>query len=457
MKRLVSLFVAIAACASFAAPTLTIDSVTQRWPFSPKVDIDFTISNAESGGYYRLTDFAIYDGDRSITLDDTSAFENLELVYGGGSHRLVFDPTGTPLTNIVAVQHFKVGFDVEAQPVRYMLLDLMKSAGEDGAVEYIYDGDSRLETFVQTIDYTDTDGSTALQTSINYDNAFLAVTNKTLTVSGRGAASPYAINKIAFRLVSAGDYRVGKDSVSSTYNSVTLTKPYFISVSLLTRGQYGCIRYGEYNKKDSGNDYSYTEQSKAQAVYLGDLRGPHGDSEYPVDWNLYGHYVCPTSFLGQARTKYGFAFDLPTEAQWEIAARAGTTGYYYVDDDLTAANTDLLGKIGYAGRDGFDPFGAKLGNAWGIFDMLGKGQSVLDNAGSATAGNSNNWDWPSGTDPKGAYSTWCGYTISKGGGYHSTENVACGTRSKLGLGRESSNMGSNGNYYNCIRLVINVD
>ena len=438
---------------AFATPTLTIDSVTQHWPFSPKVDVNFTISNAD-GKCYRLTDFAIYDGDRRIAMDDMSAIENLQLVYGGGSHRLVFDPTRTPLTNIVAVQHFKIGFDVEVQAVRYMLLDLMKSAGEEDAVEYICDGDPRLETLVQTIDYMDTDGVTPRQTTIHYDDAFLAVTNKTLTSSGNGSASPYAINKIAFRLVSPGDYRIGKDSVLSSYNAVTLTEPYFISASLLTRGQYGCIRYGEYYKTDGANNRNYTDQSKPQTLYLDNLRGPHGDSEYPVDWNLYGHYVCPTSFLGQAREKYGFAFDLPTEAQWEVAARAGTTGYYYVDDDLIAANTDLLGKIGYAGKDSFDPFGAKLGNGWGIFDMLGKGQSVLDNAGSNVAANS--WAWPSGTDPKGAYSSWIGYTVSKGGGYNSSENVACGTRPKLGLASDYEHRNV-GRYYNCVRLVINMD
>ena len=201
MKRIVLAFCLFAASAALAVPTLTINSVTQRWPFSPKVDIDFSIDNSD-GECYRLTDFTVYDGDRSISLGDVSAIENLQPVYGGGTHRIIFDPTKTQLTNIVAVQHFKVGFDIDTQPVRYMVLDLMKSAGEDGAVEYICDGDPRLETFVETIDYLDTDGETQRQTTIHYDDAFLSVTNKTLG-SGSTAASPYAINKIAFRNVFA--------------------------------------------------------------------------------------------------------------------------------------------------------------------------------------------------------------------------------------------------------------
>ena len=407
MKRLVSLCSILAASAAFAAPTLTINSVTQRWPFSPKVDIDFSIDNAD-GECYRLTDFTVYDGDRSISLGSTSAAANIQPVYGGGTHRIVFDPTKTQLTNIVAVQHFKVGFDIDTQPVRYMVLDLMKSAGEDGAVEYICDGDPRLETFVETIDYLDTDGVTPRRTTIHYDDAFLAVTNKTLG-SGSTAASEYAINKIAFRLVKPGNYRVGKGSVSSSYNAVTLTKPYFISVSLLTKGQYGCIRYGDWTRRDTSNNYTHLFQSEAQNLYIDDLRGPHGDAEYPVDWNMYGHYVCPTSFLGRARAKYGFAFDQPTETQWEVAARAGTTGYYYVDDDLTAANTNLLDKIGYIGGPSYPSFGQKLANAWGLFDLLGRGQGVLDNGKDGFQ--PNDLEWPSGTDPVGAYPTWYGWTF----------------------------------------------
>ncbi len=451
MKNIITSFALIAASLIYAAPTLTIDSVTQRWPFSPKVDIAFTISDDDADGEcYTLSDFVAYDGDRSGTLDETTSFEDLQMVYAEGSHTLVFDPTATALTNVVDVQHFSIGFDVSSAPVRYMMLDLTKSDGEDGEIEYIYEGDSRLETFTQAVSYLD--GDTEKETTIQYDDAFLTITNKTLG-SDSSAASEYAINKIVFRLVKPGNYRVGPGSVSSSYNSVTLTKPYFISTSLLTRGQYGCIRYGDYAQKDSGRDATYSNQTKSEVLYLDDLRGPHGDSEYPVDWIEYGHYVCPTSFLGKARTKYGLAFDIPTETQWEVAARAGTTGYYYVDADLSEANTNLLDKIGYVGSSAMFTFGNKLANAWGLFDMLGNGQSVLDNALSGT--DVNGCEWPSGTDPVGAYSTWWGYTFSKGGGPNTSSIVACGNRGGHAITAYANNWTNP--YYNRVRLVINVD
>jgi hypothetical protein len=444
MKKFLFACFLVAGLSAFAVSVVDV-TVSPRWPWQDKVDIDFTLDSS-TWGFYAVT-ATLYDGETPLDVAPESLPDNGK-IYAPGRRHMVFDYAVSGLAT--RPQALRAVFSVSSAPVRYMILDLMKSAGEEGAVEYICDGDPRLETFVKTIDYTD--GATPAQTTIHYDNAFLAVTNKTLG-SGASSASPYAINKMVFRLVKPGDYRVGKGSVSSSYNAVTLTKPYFISVSLLTRGQYGCIRYGDYAQTDSGKTTSYSDQSKGQSLYINDLRGPHDDAQYPVDWNLYGHYVCPTSFIGKARAKYGFAFDQPTETQWEVAARAGTTGYYYVDDDLTAANADLLDKIGYAGGNSSPGFGAKLANGWGLFDLLGRGQGVLDNGKQGSQ--PNDLKWPSGTDPVGEYPTWYGRTFSKGGGHASSSPVACGDRASTNASSVSTDWTSP--YYNCVRLVINID
>ncbi len=67
-------------------------------------------------------------------------------------------------------------------------------------------------------------------------------------------------------------------------------------------------------------------------------------------------------------------FELPTEAQWEYACRAGTTTEYYFGDDkreLHKFGWFELNAIADTGYLGAQPVGLKLANAFGLFDMHG--------------------------------------------------------------------------------------
>jgi formylglycine-generating enzyme required for sulfatase activity len=90
------------------------------------------------------------------------------------------------------------------------------------------------------------------------------------------------------------------------------------------------------------------------------------------------------------RLPAGYAYTLPTEAQWEYACRAGTTGAY-------AGELDGMGWYARKGGSTTNGVGQKRANAWGLYDMHGNVSEWCSD-----------WyrDYPSGsvTDPAGASS-----------------------------------------------------
>jgi formylglycine-generating enzyme required for sulfatase activity len=67
------------------------------------------------------------------------------------------------------------------------------------------------------------------------------------------------------------------------------------------------------------------------------------------------------------RLPEGYVYTLPTEAQWEYACRAGTTGAYNVD----GATLNELGWHGDESQDKTHAVGQKKPNACGLYDMHG--------------------------------------------------------------------------------------
>ena len=88
--------------------------------------------------------------------------------------------------------------------------------------------------------------------------------------------------------------------------------------------------------------------------------------------------------LNSRESGRGYVYRLPTEAEWEYGARAGTPGPRYGE----------LDEIAWYNSDRTHPVGQKRPNAWGLHDMLG---NVFEWVGDWHA------RYPSGlvTDPEG--------------------------------------------------------
>lgn len=82
-------------------------------------------------------------------------------------------------------------------------------------------------------------------------------------------------------------------------------------------------------------------------------------------------------FIGRLNARTGGGYRLPTEAEWEYAARAGTTTQYYTGDRINSSAANFGGSQYLASSDRRTirwkdiPVGSFQANSWGLHDVLG--------------------------------------------------------------------------------------
>ena len=150
-----------------------------------------------------------------------------------------------------------------------------------------------------------------------------------------------------------------------------ITQPFYMGAYPVTRGQFAAF------VKDAGYQ---TEAEKAgqKATWRnpGFLNNYDQTDDDPV---VYVSRNDAVKFCEWLAKKEGHTYELPTEAEWEYACRAGTTTTYSVCDDPNA-----LGD--YAWFDGNSgghthPVGGKKPNPWGLYDMHGNVWQFCGDAG----------------------------------------------------------------------------
>ena len=213
----------------------------------------------------------------------------------------------------------------------------------------------------------------------------------------------------------------GGNTSRRTRHAVMLTQDYYMTVFPVTRGQlaqaYGWTQPTDDPYTGQSNKTSNWRLRPAEGMGYDDIRG--GETDDKIDWPTTGDAVAEGSILGKFRDNTGILFDLPTDAQYEIACRAGcdadiTTGYLAYEDDGSnavkrtgwyAENSmeDTVSVPGATSANFTHIVGLKEPNGYGLYDMCGNVRQLCRDWWMEQPGTANETTGyePSYYDPKG--------------------------------------------------------
>lgn len=198
----------------------------------------------------------------------------------------------------------------------------------------------------------------------------------------------YRQTKLVLRRIDAKDVSWMKGPESRTY-TVTLDHDYYIGVFEITKAQWMIIG-GSTRSKLFAVESSMRPMGQVSYVQV---RWNSLNSSYGTSGAGWPSAPNANSYLGKLNSLTGLSFDLPSESEWEFAARAGHSGNVCGDGSpLTAENLSKFGRFSgnggtitaaYNYNEGNDATetwttdngSAKVGsykaNDWGLYDMQG--------------------------------------------------------------------------------------
>ena len=217
-------------------------------------------------------------------------------------------------------------------------------------------------------------------------------------------SNAYKSSKIILKWIEPKPFRMGQKSVALPSHNVTLTSGYYLGVYEITQTQWTKVM------RTSPFHFTNEPYCPAEKVSWEDIRGKESEHGWPKNRTM-----SPDSFLGrlnQLTDKVG-RFDLPTEAQWEYACRAGTTNRWSYGESEDDAE-DYSWTENNSSKKTHD-VGLTKPNQFGLYDMHG-----------------NVWEWcldcygryshADVTDPTGPDESF--YRVWRGGEYGASDYLS---------------------------------
>ena len=372
--------------------TLSVDKVQQRYPWNGIVDIDYTVAYADDEAPLDPAKDRIELSlvDESVMPPTTNSAHWLSAVptpAGAGKHRVAWNANKDGVTLVSS--RARVLLSLVHYGERYMVVDL---ANKDNDGKYV----------TTYLDAKPMDGF---------------------------SSSEYKDSKIVFRLIPPGSCVVGSPATEAGRGSepeyeVVISRPFYMSIYEVTQAQYTRIM---------GNNPSHNvgEHRPVDWVATQTVRGNPNTYNWATTTD-----VAPGSFVDKLGSCMNGYMDIPTEAQWEYACRAGTTTPF---SEVPGASYDetlaTLGRFTMSDKSlNTDPSGVyetgsvNVGqykpNAWGLYDMHGNVREMVRGWACDDYGALQQL-----VDPIGASTGVGGYMLARGGSY-AVQSSDCRAASK---------------------------
>ena len=364
----------------FAVPEIRNVTAKQRFPWNGKVDITYEVVGDVAAGLpvwnYPVLAVSATNRVAGTTYIATTTALSGDTGTEEGSHHVIWDLNAQGIEiksdDVVFSVSYRTFNDVNA----YCVIDL--SAGSNAS---------------------------------SYTVSYMAEP----PIGGFNVAE-YKTTKLVVKLIEPGAFKMG-----GSYD-VTLTKPFYCGLFEVTQRQWGLVMG---SNPCSSTAYGKGNSYPVHYVSYNMIRGSSAGAGWPAS-----SAVDASSFLGKLRARTGLDFDLPTEAQWEYACRAGTTTTYSY-----GGSTNSRSYMWYSDNSSSTSHevGTKSPNPWGLYDMHG-----------------NVWEWcldwynssltSEVTDPKGSSSG--SVRVLRGGSWYGSASYCSSSyRSIGGPSYEDDNVG----------------